>query len=107
VLIIPGMALAKPAHAEYASSGPAANAMLTIADTQGNPVQGAAILAETTMLDMDMGNDVLQLQADSSSPGTFSGQSDLTMAGHWRVRLRILLPNEKTCVIVVFSFVTR
>ncbi len=38
-----------------------------ITDTQGRPVQGAEVLAETTMLDMDMGTDVLQLQADSSS----------------------------------------
>lgn len=80
---------------------------VTVADTQGRQVQGAAVLAETTMLDMDMGSDVLQLQADTSSVGTFSGQSELTMAGHWQVRLRILPPNEKTFVIVVFLFATR
>ena len=80
---------------------------VTIADAQGHPVQGAAVLAETTMLDMDMGTDVLQLQADTSSAGTFSGQSELTMAGHWQVRLRILPPNEKTFMIVVFLFATR
>src|SRR5204863_6557142 len=80
---------------------------VTVADMQGHPVQGAAVLAETTMLDMDMGTDVLQLQADTSSPGTFSGQSELTMAGRWQVRLRILPPNEKTFVIVMFSFATR
>lgn len=80
---------------------------VTVADAQGHPVQGAAVLAETTMLDMDMGSDVLQLQADSSSPGTFSGQGELTMAGHWQVRLRILPPNEKTFVIILFKFATR
>jgi copper transport protein len=62
--------------------------MVTIADAQGHPAQGVAVLAETTMLDMDMGSDVLQLNADTSSVGAFSGQSELTMAGHWRVRLR-------------------
>ncbi len=80
---------------------------VTINDTQQHPVQGAAVLAQTTMLDMDMGTDVLQLQSDSSSVGTFSGQGELTMAGHWQVRLRILPPNEKTFVIVVFLFATR
>ncbi|HEY4033984.1 MAG TPA: copper resistance protein CopC [Ktedonobacteraceae bacterium] len=80
---------------------------VTIADAHGHPVQGAAVLAETTMLDMDMGSDALQLQADPSSVGTFSGQSGLDMAGHWQVRLRILPPNEKTFVIVVFLFATR
>ena len=80
---------------------------VTLADTKGHPMLGAAVLAETTMLDMDMGTDVLQLQADSSSQGTFSGQSELTMAGHWQVRLRILPPHEKTFVVVVFLFATR
>ena len=80
---------------------------VTIADAQGHPVQGAAVLAETTMLDMDMGSDVLQLKADTSSAGAFRGQSELTMAGHWQVRLRILPPNEKTFVIVMFLFATR
>jgi copper transport protein len=80
---------------------------VTINDAQQHPVQGAAVLAQITMLDMDMGTDVLQLQADSSSAGTFSGQGELTMAGHWQVRLRILPPNEQRFVIVVFSFATR
>lgn len=80
---------------------------VTINDVQQHPVQGAAVLAQTTMLDMDMGTDVLQLQAASSSAGTFSGQAELTMAGHWQVRLRILPPNEQSFVIVVFSFATR
>jgi hypothetical protein len=78
-----------------------------INDAQQHPVQGAAVLAQTTMLDMDMGSDVLQLQTNASSPGIFSGQSELTMAGHWQVRLRILPPNEKTFVVVVFLFATR
>jgi hypothetical protein len=80
---------------------------VTVTDAQGHPVQGAAVLAEITDLDMDMGTDALQLPADTTSPGTFSGQTDLTMAGHWQVRLRILPPNEKTFVILMFSFATR
>jgi copper transport protein len=80
---------------------------VTITDTKGHPVLGAAVLAEMTMLDMDMGTDVLQLQAENSPAGTFSGQGELTMAGHWRVRLRILPPNEKTFVVVAFTFATR
>ncbi len=79
---------------------------VTIADSQGHPVQGAAVLAEITMLDMDMGTDALQLQAQTASGGTFSGQGELTMAGHWQVRLRILPPNEKAFVILIFPFAT-
>lgn len=78
-----------------------------MADGQGHPVQGAAVLAEITMLDMDMGTDALQLQAQTASPGTFSGQGELTMEGHWQVRLKILPPNEKAFVILTFRFATR
>lgn len=79
---------------------------VTVADSHGHPVQGAAVLAEITMLDMDMGTDALQLQAQSTSPGTFNGQGELTMTGHWQVRLRLLPPNEKTFVIFLFRFAT-
>jgi putative copper export protein/methionine-rich copper-binding protein CopC len=80
---------------------------VTVADIQGHPVQGAAVLAEITMLDMDMGTDALQLPAVPTSAGTFNGQGELTMAGHWQVRLRILPPKKKTFVMLVFSFATR
>lgn len=81
--------------------------IVTVADTHGHPVQGAAVLAEITMLDMDVGTDSLQLQAQTTSPNTFSGQGELTMAGHWQVQLRILPPNKKTFMVFVFSFATR
>lgn len=56
LLVIPSMALAKPAHAEYVSSDPAANAMLTKAPTtitvhfseQVNPVG-----SDITVYDVD------------------------------------------------------
>jgi hypothetical protein len=96
-----------PGVQRHLESGGTNTFTVTITDIQGHALQGASVLAQTTMLDMDMGTDVLQLQANPSSPGTFSGQSALTMAGHWQVRLRILPPHEQSFVIVVFLFATR
>lgn len=77
---------------------------LTVHDTQRHPVQGAAVLLETTMLDMDMGTEQLQLPSISSSPGTFAGQSDLTMAGRWQATVLLLPPHQKKFVRYTFTF---
>ncbi len=75
-----------------------------VQDAQQRPVKGAAILIETQMLDMDMGTQTAQLQPTVSSPGSYSGQSDLTMAGHWRVVVRLLPPNQNTFLLYDFTF---
>lgn len=75
-----------------------------VQDAQHHPVKGAAILIETQMLDMDMGTDTTQLQAVAATPGSYSGQSDLTMAGHWRLVVRLLPPNKNTFVLYSFNF---
>jgi copper transport protein len=72
---------------------------VTVKDAQGKPVQGAAVLVQTIMLDMDMGVQNVQLKASgASSPGVYSGQSDLTMAGHWDVLVKVLPPQGKQFV---------
>jgi copper transport protein len=72
---------------------------VTVKDAQGKPIQGAAVLVQTTMLDMDMGVQNVQLKAaGASSPGVYSGQSDLTMAGHWDVLVKVLPPQGKQFV---------
>jgi hypothetical protein len=57
---------------------------------QGQPETGAAVLIGTTMLDMDMGTETTQLQADPNQPGVYSKQADLNMAGNWQVSVRII-----------------
>lgn len=47
----------------------------------------AGVTVYTTMLDMAMGTDSLQLQADSK--GVFSGSGDLSMGGNWGVEVQI------------------
>jgi putative copper export protein len=77
---------------------------VTLEDARGQPLPGAAVLVETTMLDMDMGTQTTQLSAVPTAPGTYQGQSDLTMAGRWAVTIRVLPPKEKTFVQYRFTF---
>lgn len=77
---------------------------VTLHDAHGQPLPGASVLMETTMLDMDMGTQTLQLQAVPAQAGVYQGQSDLTMAGHWAVTLKVLLPGQNIFVQVRFPF---
>lgn len=81
--------------------------IVTVRDAQGKPVDGASVLIQTNMLDMDMGIQNAQLQpVGPSSPGSYSGQSDLTMAGHWQVTIKVLPPHSKQFVQSAFKFST-
>src|SRR5262249_33494182 len=52
-------------------------------------------LVQTTMLDMDMGTQSIQLQPmGADSPGAYSGESELTMPGHWGVVVKVLPPGQ-------------
>jgi hypothetical protein len=77
---------------------------VVLEDAQGHKMNGAAVLIDTTMLDMDMGTQVAQLQADPKQPGSYSGQADLTMAGHWEVGVRFLPASSNTFVKAIFDF---
>ncbi len=64
---------------------------VTVTDPQGKPASDASVLIITENLDMDMGQQSLQLQpSGSAQPGAYSGTSDLTMAGHWQVTVKVL-----------------
>jgi putative copper export protein/methionine-rich copper-binding protein CopC len=65
--------------------------LATVKDKNGKPVEGASVLLQTTMLDMDMGTQSLQLQGvGADSPGTYGGQADLDMGGDWGFAVKIL-----------------
>jgi copper transport protein len=67
---------------------------VTLKDANGHPISGAGVIIATQMLDMDMGVQTAQLQP-TNTPGIYSGQSDLTMAGNWQITVKVLPPNSK------------
>ncbi len=77
---------------------------VTVKDKQGQPVDGAAVILQTEMLDMDMGTQSVQLKAmGATAPGSYSGQADLTMAGHWELTVKVLPPKAKDFVTTNFK----
>ena len=79
---------------------------VTVADAHGAPATGASALLLTDDLDMDMGTQSLQLQpAGSAQPGVNSGQGQLTMAGNWRVTVKVLPPGSKTFLSTQYKLV--
>jgi hypothetical protein len=77
---------------------------VALKDAQGKPVTGAAVVISLTSLDMDMGVGNTQLPAVTNTPGSYSGQTDVTMAGHWQVVVKIIPPNSNTPVTTTFTF---
>ncbi len=77
---------------------------VTVTDSQGKPVSGAAVLIQTSDLDMDMGVQTAQLkEVGASAPGAYSAQADLTMAGHWQITVKVLPPNSQQFVITTYK----
>jgi copper transport protein len=77
---------------------------VVLRDAQGKPVTGAAVVISLTALDMDMGVANTQLQAVANTPGSYSGQADITMAGHWQVVVKVIPPNSNNPVTATFTF---
>lgn len=61
----------------------------TVSDNKGNavPTSNIGVSFYTTMLDMDMGTDAVNLQPDGK--GNFSGSGDLGMGGNWGLKIEI------------------
>ncbi len=63
--------------------------IVTVFDSKGNavPTSQIGVSLYTTMLDMDMGTDAINLQPDGK--GHFSSSGDLDMPGNWQLRIEI------------------
>jgi len=59
--------------------------------TTNTPATNIGVSLYTTMLDMDMGTDTVNLLPDSK--GHFSGSGDLSMPGNWEIRIQIRTPD--------------
>ncbi len=64
-----------------------------VVDTSTNkPTTDVGVSLYTTMLDMDMGTDTVNLLPDGK--GNFSARGDLSMAGNWQIRIQIRTPDN-------------
>jgi hypothetical protein len=59
--------------------------------SSGKPAPAMQAKLSTTMLDMDMGTDQVDLQP--KGPGQYSAQGALSMAGHWEIRILLRTPD--------------
>jgi len=61
---------------------------VTVIDSStGKPTTDVGVSLYTTMLDMDMGTDAVNLRPDGK--GHFSSPGDLSMSGDWQIRIQI------------------
>jgi copper transport protein len=65
---------------------------VSVLDSNGKPDTNIGVSLYTTMLDMDMGTDTVNLQPDGK--GHFSASGDLSMGGNWQVRIQIRTPDN-------------
>jgi methionine-rich copper-binding protein CopC/putative copper export protein len=80
--------------------------LVTLKDKDGKPVDGASVLLQTTMLDMEMGTQSLQLQPiGADSPGTYGGQADLDMGGDWGLAVKVIPPGATDFQTATFKIV--
>jgi len=78
----------KPGH-----SGPN-QIKVVLRDGRGQPVQQASVTVLSTMLDMVMGTNLTPLR--QTSPGSYSGTTDLGMGGRWRMQILVYRPTGLT-----------
>lgn len=57
---------------------------LLVENPDGTPASGGSVFLTSTMVEMDMGTNTINL-TPSHEPGTYTGQGELPMAGHWRL----------------------
>ena len=56
------------------------------------PTTSVGVSLYTTMLEMDMGTDTVNLQPDGK--GNFSAPGDLSMSGNWMIRIQVRTPDS-------------
>ncbi len=61
-------------------------------NSTGKPTTNIGVSLYTTMLDMDMGTDTVNLLPDGK--GHFTASGDLSMGGNWQIRIQIRTPNS-------------
>ncbi len=65
---------------------------VSVLNSNGQPDTNLGVSLYTSMLDMDMGTDTVNLQPDNK--GHFSATGDLNMSGNWEIRIQIRAPDN-------------
>lgn len=65
----------------------------SVFDSKGKQDSNVGVSIYTTMLDMDMGTNAVNLQPDGK--GSFSTNADLDMPGNWQLRIEVRTPDNK------------
>ncbi len=66
---------------------------IVVKNPDGSPASNGTVfleteMVETEMVEMDMGTNEIDL-TPTAAPGTYSGQGEIAMAGHWRIQVVI------------------
>jgi copper transport protein len=75
------------------TAGPNVFRVSVVETKTGTSVTKVGVALYTTILDMDMGTDNVNLQPDGK--GHFSATGDLVMGGHWQIRIQLRTPDNK------------
>jgi hypothetical protein len=77
---------------------------VTLRNAGGALVNNASVEIFTTMLDMAMPTQSAKLSPAKASPGVYAGGSQLPMAGHWQVEVKVTPPSGAQSFAVDFKF---
>jgi len=77
---------------------------ISITDAQGKPVTGAKITTSVAMTSMDMGTP--HPAVTEKGGGKYSATATFSMAGPWRVKVKVILPGQKP-VLKAFDFTAK
>ena len=58
---------------------------VVVTNPNGAPASDGSVFLVATMVEMDMGANTISL-VPSSAPGTYTGQGEISMAGHWNLQ---------------------
>ncbi len=64
-----------------------------VQNPNGTPLTDGQVSIQTDMVEMDMGTDIIKL-TPATTAGTFSGQGQIPMEGHWRLQVGIRTPQD-------------
>jgi copper transport protein len=62
---------------------------IVVTNPDGSPASDGTVFLVSTMVEMDMGANTIDLVPVAGQAGTYSGQGELPMAGHWNLQVVI------------------